>query len=391
MTGRESLGARTRVEQTLLTAVGIGAIAFGLLLAPGDSGYLGQIPQMRAPVGVLIVALACGLPATFPLLRLALPHAALVGVARASTLAFVAIQIAWPWFMVDDALRGDAAPWIQGITAVHATTAMVVWRGPARWLYVAAQAPLVASTQLRATADPGLEPYLDALGALVFCVILAGVTYALLSAGDRLDEAAAEARERAALDASRRTREEEQTRVDAMVHDDVLSVLIAAGRGRADAELAARAGEALASVHALASGDAETRDYTVGELTAMLRATAERHAPGTPVTASGDAAARLPADAATAFAEATAEALRNAAAHAGTTADPRVEVASDAARVVVTVTDTGRGFTPRTVHTRRLGIRVSVTGRMHALAGGHARVDSAPGRGTVVTLTWDRP
>ena len=55
--------------------------------------------------------------------------------------------------------------------------------------------------------------------------------------------------------------------------------------------------------------------------------------------------------------------------------------------VEITIADDGIGFDPDLVPKRRLGLQVSVVYRMWAI-GGHAEIRSAPGEGTVVTLTW---
>jgi signal transduction histidine kinase len=113
----------------------------------------------------------------------------------------------------------------------------------------------------------------------------------------------------------------------------------------------------------------------------------------------------VPAPVVVALANATREALSNVAAHAGT-ADAWVEVsriapdgnagdggaagggaAGGGAGAQVTVRDAGTGFDPAKVDQARLGLRRSITERV-ADCGGHASVWSAPGRGTVVRLSW---
>jgi signal transduction histidine kinase len=51
------------------------------------------------------------------------------------------------------------------------------------------------------------------------------------------------------------------------------------------------------------------------------------------------------------------------------------------------VRDRGTGFDPAQVDPARLGLRRSIAERV-ADCGGHAYVWSAPGRGTVVRLSW---
>jgi signal transduction histidine kinase len=80
------------------------------------------------------------------------------------------------------------------------------------------------------------------------------------------------------------------------------------------------------------------------------------------------------------------EALRNVKRHAGTD-EADVTVTGGEGWAVVTITDRGRGFDPAATPPSRRGIRESITGRMLA-AGGRATIESRPGAGTIVTLSW---
>jgi putative membrane protein len=59
------------------------------------------------------------------------------------------------------------------------------------------------------------------------------------------------------------------------------------------------------------------------------------------------------------------------------------------AGVVIEVIDDGPGFSLSRLSPERMGLRGSVLARMESLQGGGARVESEPGRGTRVTLTWE--
>jgi phage shock protein PspC (stress-responsive transcriptional regulator)/signal transduction histidine kinase len=78
------------------------------------------------------------------------------------------------------------------------------------------------------------------------------------------------------------------------------------------------------------------------------------------------------------------EAVVNAANHSGESS-VSVYVEVDGGRVEAYVRDRGRGFDPAAVDGDRQGIAHSIVGRM-ARHGGRARVHSAPGQGTEVTL-----
>lgn len=101
-----------------------------------------------------------------------------------------------------------------------------------------------------------------------------------------------------------------------------------------------------------------------------------------------------PPEVGAAVAATVAEALSNVARHAGvSTATVTVAVGGPGLRV--TVADRGRGFTPLEAPPDRLGVRYSIMDRM-ADVGGLADLDSAPGRGTTITVQWsptavDRP
>jgi two-component system, NarL family, sensor kinase len=104
------------------------------------------------------------------------------------------------------------------------------------------------------------------------------------------------------------------------------------------------------------------------------------------VDARWDRVPLVPVSVALALVRAVREALVNVERHAGVTAVALHVTAGDGG-VVVTVTDTGRGFDPGAVAGDRHGIRGSLIERMSAV-GGSAVVTSAPGAGTTVRLAW---
>jgi signal transduction histidine kinase len=106
---------------------------------------------------------------------------------------------------------------------------------------------------------------------------------------------------------------------------------------------------------------------------------------GGPVPASPVSA--VPGSVAAAISNAVREALSNVVAHAGA-GEAWVEVSLPApGRLQVTVRDRGAGFDPAGVDRTRLGLRRSIAERL-ADCGGQASIWSAPGQGTVVSLSW---
>jgi signal transduction histidine kinase len=94
----------------------------------------------------------------------------------------------------------------------------------------------------------------------------------------------------------------------------------------------------------------------------------------------------VPAAVGVAVEGAVGEALENVRRHSGTDRAV-VRLVTEPERVVVTVSDSGRGFDPAAVPASRHGLVLSVRERM-ARAGGRAQVRSSPGIGTVVELEW---
>ena len=223
-------------------------------------------------------------------------------------------------------------------------------------------------------------------------LLLAGATIGYLA---RLAVRAQEALERGArIEAAARERD----RLARDIHDSVLQVLsrvqrqgIAAG-GEA-AELGRLAGEQEAALRALVGmGSTYDADAPAGgqlDLRALVAPLG-----GVDVTIAVPATAvRLPPDAAQELVLALRAALDNVRRHcpAGTRAWILIE--DEPGRVTVTLRDDGPGFAPgrlsEAAEAGRLGVAKSVLGRMRDL-GGTARLESAPGEGTVVELRVPR-
>jgi len=93
----------------------------------------------------------------------------------------------------------------------------------------------------------------------------------------------------------------------------------------------------------------------------------------------------LPSEVVDALYRASAEALSNVAAHAGTTR-ARLTAMANGTTVTVAIVDQGKGFAPETTELG-YGIRHSIIERMTEIDG-TATVDSHPGEGTRIDLRW---
>ncbi|MGL5826218.1 MAG: sensor histidine kinase [Nocardioides sp.] len=174
---------------------------------------------------------------------------------------------------------------------------------------------------------------------------------------------------------------------DSLVHDEILTALSALAMDAPEAST--MAANAVAATTRLAAGDLAAPELTDGLLAAAVEVFPQAR---TEVTVS-DRPCKIPARVRLAIVEAATEALRNAAAHAWpSNAIGAVDLiaAHDERVVQVTIQDNGVGFSVDRVEVDRLGIHVSIRDRMTTV-GGVGDVQSRPGIGTRVTLSWPDP
>jgi signal transduction histidine kinase len=180
---------------------------------------------------------------------------------------------------------------------------------------------------------------------------------------------------------------DQQVALQRIVHDEVLSVLTSAMlvSGAPSDDLRRDARRAINALNA-STGGAEGRAPIEGRAAAdLITAELRRIDPAAEVSVSA-VDALVPRPVIDGVGQAAAEALRNSVRHAGDGASRSVSVQVEGRSVRVRVRDDGVGFQPLAVG-GRLGIAESIVGRMADL-GGTARIDSAPGLGTEVTLSW---
>lgn len=276
--------------------------------------------------------------------------------------------------------------------ALYAWAAVLALRPVQAWsLILAGELLSVMSRMLRA-ADP--IPLLESsLVSLTTTLLLMILLHAVLQAARTRD-----AGERSALQAIRQDLAEatstiERERIERVVHDDVLAtlraVILGLSTARADpALMAARALQRIAALEQPPAAGEEAVDGVV--LVNRLRALVAVITPGAEVRVVIAGRPEIPAEVSRAIAEACGEALRNSVLHAPPGREARRSVrgriAPDA--VDVSVDDDGEGFDLGKVPPHRLGIARSIVERMRAVPGGNARVRSAPGAGTTVTVSW---
>jgi len=272
-----------------------------------------------------------------------------------------------------------------------AATAVLSPRG--RFLYIVLLAPFLIAGY---PAQDGLRlPVEEVMSYTAFALADMGLLTWLLRQAQALDEA--DARRRALLirlriDASR-TRARRRT--DNFIHDHILSVLkVIPTESTETAQLRAGAREALADLDTAAAEPDESSARSSELLAALTRRLRAIGGDDVVISDSITKDLNLPQETAQALIDAAAEALRNSLTHAaGPDRGPIARTAalrSDADGITITVSDDGRGFDPEHTGTIRHGVSGSIIARMRD-AQGQARIDSSPGAGTTVTLSWSTP
>jgi signal transduction histidine kinase len=255
---------------------------------------------------------------------------------------------------------------------------------------------LTAWTAVSTFESEGRASLVEALQGSVYVALLAigvaGVATLMRNWADDVDFAntgyLSSALERARVDAVER----EEQRVSALVHDKVLHTFLFAAAARTKTEQLASvrlASEAVDSIAKIQAGAVPSGTTSPSSLFFSLRKAALRRSSRLRVSVYVSGSDPIPMEAAQAITEATLQAIENAERHSRCT-DLELKLNSPAASVIsVQVVDNGRGFRLDRVPRARLGIRGSIVNRM-ALVGGSAKIKSAPGSGTVVSLRWPK-
>nr|NLI50523.1 hypothetical protein [Propionibacterium sp.] len=187
---------------------------------------------------------------------------------------------------------------------------------------------------------------------------------------------------------------DERRRLDAIVHDEIMTTLVAGAQSRTphDRSVAEQARRALAWLGQEAAADEDdSAAVSADQLVRLIKDATAGVCPRAEVLGEIPAAAvTIPQQVVRVLMRAVREAALNCEKHsAAEHVQVLVTVTASARRVSVriSVTDDGVGFLPDAVPPQRLGLRVAI-GEWMQTVGGRLEVSSAPGRGTTVRLTW---
>lgn len=379
-----------RVERSLAVAMSVFGLVFAVQSVPQ---LVVQWSAFQNPIGLAVVVFVYGSVA------LAILAALLDQWTRTfflgAALAYLVALLSWQQ-AVFGPLPGSDPAWIfvlQALAVGFLIAASRDWMTPA--IYSVVTASLVG--YLRLMPDGGGATVIRAVfdGAYAFCLDM-GLLILLFSvrqAARGVDLAQHNALQRYAAAQTDQATETERVQIDALVHDRVLTTFLSAAGAEGAASKALAANMAMTAIEQLSTARddvmASRNAVRLDELFARINAeTAAIHGLFS-MRAVGNADTPVSGPVAEAVVAATVQAMVNSAKHAGDASVQRfvrIAVGKDGS-VHALIADRGPGFDPSAVSSERLGLRVSIVERMHAI-GGSATVQSSDGRGTRITLSW---
>lgn len=369
-----------------------GAFAYLVLLAPQIASQSDRLQPWYTPLFALtIFCPALGLSIASFRWSMVRIRALVTTLA----VAYLSGQVLWLFAFEGPAIGLTESAWIAMFPGLVSVTTAIAWSNRAIFTYLLFVASFGQVVNYYSRIDHGNVPlFSDIVFGVMFCGIFTFTVTLVVRTGRLLDTTRVTAESRAASAAASAARSVERERFDALIHDDVMSTLLAAARAGNSAALTVQSAAALTRLDRLRSGIASTEPVGFDSFLAYLRSAlteVDDHVVMDAPRAAEPNASALPMDAVRALSASAAEALRNSVRHAGEDAEREVRVRVGADSVRIDVRDDGHGFDPKSVAPHRLGLAVSIDGRMRQLPGGSADVASEPGRGTTVTLTYRRP
>lgn len=314
---------------------------------------------------------------------------------RLVALVALALLATWPLhFDLTQATPVGFQPWIWwplGISAIAAGTTFRFSIGVIYLTFFTVSWPI-----LKVSPYGGSGPLLlglqEALHLFVFSAVLIALVLALRWEAGKTD-AANQAAIAAAVDSARVDAAEiERSRLDALVHDSVLTTLLIAAYAESDQQrsLAAKsATDAIARLNSARSGELAPTRLTLASFFHALELRIHQVTPEFKVSIARMSDLPISSEIADAFTEATLQAVDNSLKHAGKASERVVRLRGEQSGLKIVVSDNGKGFRPSQVAKDRIGISSSIVARATNV-GGRVFINSTPGIGTNVVLEWSQ-
>ncbi|AEF41301.1 sensor histidine kinase [Hoyosella subflava] len=389
MQGDAERGSAEKLARSFAQFIGWGAVFYAATMVPLVMSQVSLNPWWWTP---LFVVLMFGTSiALIPVSRWG-SYRALKRTINLYAVINVLASVSWLLTWTGERLPTETGTWISYFPGLAAVAGAIIWRLSSVLVYVALVTPLGTYTGYTARWQEGDEPLASVLvGGVLFSLLFAAAVFALVRSGRLLDATARAARVQAVQTSVTEARTAERRRVNALIHDGVMATLIAAARTQNCAELARQASSSLGELKRAREDDGHIEAMSPHQFLTSLRATVseiEDSARLVVTTEPQGHMVQIPAHVTQAFSAGVAESLRNVQRHAGLGANCEVR-ALVGPGIRVDVVDDGAGFETKSVPAHRLGLRGSIRDRFAQLEGGSSYVESARGRGTLVSMRWN--
>ena len=378
--------ARGRVERILGLSLGLACIVFGAQAALAATGSTDtgtwHLPIVIVTFTALAVMILTGVIGRFVRTGSAI-----------FACTFAAVLLAWVFASAGRGADADVQPWIWYLINVATVAAVVAFPLPIAVAWTIAIPVGFAAVRIiqgGGTRDIWIGSIADTSFSIIFGFVLLILIWMFRSVADDVDAE----RERALSSYGRATAQEatEQERVEmaALMHDSVLSALIAASRAESPRERELSVMMTRDALTGLANAESDAVDVSDAPVSARVVAAEISDAVrglGAEVVVPDPGDVPLPGRVARALSLAAIQAIANAVQHAGA-AGLEVGFVATETSAVLTVRDSGPGIDVTKIPDDRLGLRASVFARMAAV-GGVAELVTRRG-GTTITLRWSR-
>lgn len=310
----------------------------------------------------------------------------------ALTFSTIFAMATWALQLNGGALNPGEQPWIwwsvgiAGLSAVGVfnfyLSSVILVGLPTGWFFL-------QISEIRLAVEPW-RAFQDACFSFLFSSLIAGFIFVMRYEAARVDQAnqnsVQAAIELAKADAIHRERD----RIDALVHDTVLTTLLVSSDAHdaaAQREAEFLATSAIKKLTEAQLSQAEAENISVNSLFSAIEVAVNRQGQDVSIVTEGSTDVVIPSEVAAAVTESALQALANAIQHAGREAKIELFLKGNETGFKVVVKDNGRGFRPSRVPKNRLGLRLSIVGRVKAV-GGKVFIDSKVGIGTNVIIEW---
>lgn len=314
----------------------------------------------------------------------------------ALSLLTIATLATWEWQVLPGAnLPENFQPWIWWAVGIAAISAFGAFR-PSLAVAISFVLPVLFFAVHTRPLGGGADLFTasqDAALSFLFAGTISSLVLVLRYEASKVDRANERATSAAIVAATASAVEAERARVDALVHDSVLTTLLVAGQAATDADGEAAAQLASDAIERLESAQTERlapdESISIASLFSALESSIKKGFEGIAIKVEGANDQKISSIVASALTGATLQALANSVSHAGNAVERTVSLKAVRSGIKIVVKDNGRGFRPSKVIKSRLGLKLSVIDRVESV-GGRVFIDAKPGVGATIVIEWGR-